>query len=73
MTRISAPGNEGGFALLDALLCLFTTALLLLLLSCAVSGTLGISFRALHAGAAIIEERSSNAVRLIEGAAHDAR
>jgi hypothetical protein len=73
MTRISAPGNEGGFALLDALICLFTATLLLLLLSCAVSGALGVSFRAYHAGAAIIEERNSDTVRLIEGGKHDER
>jgi hypothetical protein len=71
MTRISAPGNEDGFALLDALICLFTTALLLLLLSSAVSGTLGFSLRALRAGAAVIEEQNSDAVRLGEGGKHD--
>jgi hypothetical protein len=71
MTRTSVPGNEGGFVLLDALLCLFTTALILLFLSCAVSGALRSSFRALYAGAAIIDERNSNAVLLIEWRNHD--
>jgi hypothetical protein len=65
MTRTSVPGNERGFALLDALLCLFTTALILTVLSCAVSGALRVSFRAFHAGAALIEER--NAALPIEG------
>ncbi|MDR0597728.1 MAG: hypothetical protein LBG14_04400 [Treponema sp.] len=73
MTRISVPGSERGFALLDALICLFTTALILLLLSCAVSGTLRSSFRVIHAGAAIIEERNSGAALLIEGAEDDER
>jgi hypothetical protein len=73
MTRISAPGNEGGFVLLDALICLFTTALLLLLLSCAVSGTLRSSFRAFHAGVAIIEARNSSAAQVIARGEHDKR
>ncbi|MDR3124252.1 MAG: hypothetical protein LBU16_10820 [Treponema sp.] len=73
MTRISVPGNEGGFALLDALICLFTTALILLFLSCAVSGTLRSSFRTFRAGAAIIEERNSGAALLIEGREHEKR
>jgi hypothetical protein len=72
MTRISVPGNEGGFVLLDALLCLFATALLLLFLSCVVSGTLRSSFRAFGAGAAIIEERNG-AVLIIGGGGHDPR
>jgi hypothetical protein len=71
MTRISAPGNEGGFALLDALLCLFTAALILLFLSGAVSGTLRASLRALYAGEAIIDQRNSNAVQRIERTEHD--
>ena len=73
MTRISAPGNEGGFALLDSLLCLFVAVLMLLLLSCAVSGTLRSSMRVFHAGAAIIDERNSATVLLAEGGEHDTR
>jgi hypothetical protein len=73
MTRISAPGNERGFVLLDALICLFTTALILLFLSCAVKGILGSSLGALHDGAAIIDERNSNTALLIEGAEHGER
>jgi hypothetical protein len=71
MTRISVPGNERGFVLLDALICLFTAVLMLLFLSGAVSGTLGSSAKALSSGAAIIEERNSNAVRIIERMEHD--
>jgi hypothetical protein len=71
MTRIFAPGSERGFVLLDALLCLFTAALILLFLSCAVSAALRSSFAAFNAGAAIIEERNSNTVLIIEGREHD--
>jgi hypothetical protein len=67
MTRISAPGNEDGFVLLDALICLFTAALILLFLSCAVSGTLRSSFKTFYAGTAIIDERNGAAALLIEG------
>jgi hypothetical protein len=67
MTRISAPGNEEGFVLLDALICLFTAALILWFLSCAVSGTLRSSFKTFHAGTAIIDERNAGAALLIEG------
>jgi hypothetical protein len=73
MTRTYAPGNERGFALLDALLCLFAAALILLLLSGAVSGTLGSSLKAFYAGTAVIEERNSNTMLLIEGGNHDER
>jgi hypothetical protein len=67
MTRISALGNEEGFVLLDALICLFTAALILLFLSCAVSGTLRSSVKALQAGTTLIDERNGAAVLLIEG------
>jgi hypothetical protein len=67
MTRTSAPGNEEGFVLLDALLCLFMAALILLLLSCAVSGILRSSFREFYAGTTIIDERNGAAALLIEG------
>jgi hypothetical protein len=70
MTRIYAPGNERGFVLLDALLCLFTAALMLLILSCAVSGALGSTQKAFYAGTAIIEERNSNTTLLFEGGSH---
>ena len=73
MTRISAHGNESGFALLDALLCLFTAALILLFLSCAVSAALRSSFAAFNAGAAIIETRNSSTILLFEGREHDER
>jgi hypothetical protein len=73
MTRTSVPGNEAGFVLLDALLCLFATALLLLLLSCAVSGALQSSFRAINAGAAIIEQRNSNTALFFGRTEHDKR
>jgi hypothetical protein len=73
MTRISVPGSEGGFALLDALICLFITALILLFLSCAVSGILGSSLRALYAGADIIEERNSNTVLLLKRTEYEGR
>jgi hypothetical protein len=73
MTRISVPGNEGGFVLLDALICLFMTALILLFLSCVVSGTLGSSRRVFYAGAAIIDEKNNDTVLLIEGTRHEER
>jgi hypothetical protein len=73
MTRISVPGNEGGFALLDALICLFTAALTLLFLSYVVSGILRSSSRAFYAGTAIIEERNSNAALFIEKEEYDER
>ncbi|MDR1250210.1 MAG: hypothetical protein LBK63_13025 [Treponema sp.] len=59
--------------LLDALICLFTTALILLFLSCVLSGTLRSSFRSFYAGTAIIEERNSGSVLLIEGRDRDER
>jgi hypothetical protein len=67
MTRISVHGNEEGFVLLDALVCLFTAALILLFLSGAVSGILRSSFREFYAGTAIIDERNDGAALLIEG------
>jgi hypothetical protein len=70
MTRISVPGNEGGFALLDALICLFTTALILLFFSCAVSGILRSSLRAFYAGMDLIEKRNSNTTLLVERRAY---
>jgi hypothetical protein len=73
MTRISAPGNEDGFVLLDSLICLFAAALILLFLSCAVSGTLGSSVKAFSAGTAIIDERNAGAALLIEGRSRDER
>jgi hypothetical protein len=71
MTRIYAHGNERGFALLDALLCLFTAALILLLLSGAVSGILQSSLKAFNAGSAVIDERNSSAALHFEGGKHD--
>jgi hypothetical protein len=59
--------------LLDALICLFTTALILLFLSCAVSGTLGVSFRVFYEGEALINDRNSNAALFIERTEHDER
>jgi hypothetical protein len=73
MTRISVPGNEGGFVLLDALICLFTAALMLLLLSAGVSGILRSSFGALRAGEALVEERNSNTALVIEGGEYEER
>jgi hypothetical protein len=71
MTGISVPGNEGGFALLDALICLFMATLTLLFLSCVVSGILRSSSRALYAGVEIIEERNNNTALLIEKEEYD--
>jgi hypothetical protein len=73
MTRISVPGNEGGFVLLDALICLFTTALMLLFLSCAVSGVLRSSLRAFDLGMDLINKRNSNAALFAERTAYDER
>jgi hypothetical protein len=52
---------------MDALICLFTAALILLFLSCAVSGILRASFRELRGGTALIDERNGAAALLIEG------
>jgi hypothetical protein len=73
MTRISAPGNEEGFVLLDALICLFAGALILLFLSCAVSGTLRSSFKTFYTGTTIIDERNDGAALLIEGRSREER
>lgn len=59
MTRTSAPGNEGGFVLLDALFCLFTAALILLLISGAVYNTLHHSSKIFSNSISIIDERNS--------------
>jgi hypothetical protein len=59
--------------LLDALLCLFTAALILLLVSWSVSAAQRSSFAVFNAGSAIIEKRNSNTVLLIEGRKHDER
>ncbi|MDR1909638.1 MAG: hypothetical protein LBQ35_06975 [Spirochaetaceae bacterium] len=68
--RILLPGNralqrggeetcgEGGFILLDALLCLFTAILLLLLLERWGVSALRVSRRALERSWAVVRERS---------------
>jgi hypothetical protein len=73
MTRISVPGNEGGFVLLDALVCLFTAALILLFLAGAVSTTLRSSFKALDDGIGIIDARNSAATLPLGGGKNDER
>jgi hypothetical protein len=67
MTRTSAPGNEGGFVLLDALFCLFTAALILLLISGTVSSTINAASKTFTDGISIIDDRNSNTTRNIEG------
>jgi hypothetical protein len=59
MTRTSAPGNEEGIVLLDALFCLFVAALILLLISGAVHNTLHHSSRIFSNSISIIDERNS--------------
>jgi hypothetical protein len=58
MTRISAPGNESGFVLLDALFCLFTSALILMVISGVVFSTIKTSAKTFNDGITIIEERN---------------
>jgi hypothetical protein len=58
MTRTSVPGNDGGFVLLDALICLFTAALILLLISGVLLTTLKSSAKTFSNGISIIEERN---------------
>ncbi|GHV73393.1 hypothetical protein AGMMS49940_06950 [Spirochaetia bacterium] len=65
--QTSVPGNESGFVLLDALFCLFTAALILLLISGAVSSALNLSSKTFAAGISIIEERNDTAARIIDG------
>ncbi len=60
MTRISVHGSEGGFVLLDALFCLFTAALILLLISSSVSTVVSYSSKIIADGISIIEERNNN-------------
>jgi hypothetical protein len=67
MTRTSVPGNDGGFVLLDALICLFTAALILLLISGSVSSAMNFSSKTFDAGIGIIEKRNGNTTRIIEG------
>jgi hypothetical protein len=65
--RTSAPGNDGGFVLLDALFCLFVAALILLVVSVSVSSSLKFSSKIFTAGIGIIDERNSDTTRMIEG------
>jgi hypothetical protein len=69
MMRTSVPGNEGGFALLEALFCLFIAALLVIFIAGTVSLVLGISSRTFAEGISIIEDRNIHAPagRDIEG------
>jgi hypothetical protein len=69
MTRILRPGNEGGFALMDALVCLFTAAFILLLLSGSLHSVYRLSVKQYEAGIRTLEERNSfaeNRVRSYE-------
>jgi hypothetical protein len=66
MMRTSAHGNEGGFVMLDALFCLFTAVLILLLISGAVSSTMNLSAKTFTAGISIIDERNNNTTGIIE-------
>ena len=59
MTRILHPGNSRGFVLLDALLCLFITAVILLLLEGAGRLHQRVSTGAMNEARIIIEERNA--------------
>jgi Tfp pilus assembly protein PilV len=61
MTRISFPGNkrrERGFALPDALLCLFVTGVILLILQGASVSLNRLAFKAVTSIHSIIEDRN---------------
>ncbi|MDR2029790.1 MAG: hypothetical protein LBP93_09685 [Treponema sp.] len=59
MTPIFAPGDDQGFALLDALLCLFIAGIILLAAYGSISSILRISAGSMEQGAAIIEARNN--------------
>jgi hypothetical protein len=63
MTPIFAPGNDKGFVLLDALLCLFITGIILLAAYGSISSVLGLSSVCIERGRAIIEERNNHVMK----------
>jgi type II secretory pathway component PulJ len=60
MTPIFAPGNDKGFVLLDALLCLFLAGIMLLAAYGSISSVLRLSSTSIERGRAIIEERNNS-------------
>jgi Tfp pilus assembly protein PilX len=65
MTRTSVPGNrsDGGFILLDALLCLFLVSLLALAVQETAAPIQKLSVHAAARGALLIEERNRQAAQ----------
>jgi type II secretory pathway component PulJ len=59
MTPIFAPGNDKGFVLLDALLCLFLAGIMLLAAYGTISSVLRLSSVSIERGREIMEERNN--------------
>jgi hypothetical protein len=63
MTPIFVPGNDRGFVLLDAILCLFIAGIILLAAGLCVSSILRISSGTMERSTAIIEERNRRVIK----------